>query len=311
MLDIVLNILAIIGIILLILLAVLLVVLLLVLFFPITYRAYGNKYPEKLAAWVKANWLFGVLRVRFYYPEPGNLTVKLLWFTLFDTAHPKEAQPKEQDGAKSVTGALSESTVSEQDMNKEHKETSLVTDGADTGTTMSGGTDNHASRQEQATSSTEDIDAQKKGLKHWFSSRYEKIRYTIQKIYDKIKHIWENIIFYKRLLQDEQTVALVRHACFRLGRILKSIRPRKIKGELLFGTGAPDTTGYAFGIYGMLLPWLGKHINVTPDFTQSILEGDLYVAGHITVFQLLRHTLMVLLDKRLRLLIHRLKTHKI
>ena len=77
------------------------------------------------------------------------------------------------------------------------------------------------------------------------------------------------------------------------------------------GTGSPDTTGYAYGIYGMASAWLGNGICVTPDFTQAILEGEIYGAGHITVFKLLWHSLRVVLDKRLQLLIHRIKTHKI
>ncbi|MBE5883421.1 MAG: DUF2953 domain-containing protein [Lachnospiraceae bacterium] len=290
MLDIILKILSIIGIVILILLIVFIVALLLVLFFPVTYRAFGKKNSDEMSAWVKANWLFGLLRIRFIYPEPGNITVKLLWFTLFDSSRPST----EKEELKEKPSIIPEETASIKNSSGEEKPSAIT-------------------ENEEFTGEAEEV-AQKQikmSIKEKILAKYEKIKYTILKIYDKIKHIVENIAFYKALLQDEQTVGLLRHAWFRLGRILKNIRPRKLKGTILFGTGSPDTTGYAFGAYGMLSAWLGKHINVTPDFTQAILEGEVYAAGHITIFQLLVHTLMVVLDKRLRLLFHRIKTHTI
>lgn len=312
MLDIILKILSIIGIVLLVLLAVFIVTLLLVLFFPVTYKLFGKKNGKAIQAWVKANWLFGLLRVRFFYPEPGNLTVKLLWFTLYDSAKSKttDSQNKTDEAVKtSKTTETSDETIQEStqaSLEKVSQEESArkTQTASDILENIEGIVD--------GTPAAEDAHNQtKKSIKDRILEKYEKIKYTIRKIYDKIKHILENIAFYKNLLQDEQTKGLLQHAFSRLGRILKSIRPRKLKGDILFGTGSPDTTGYAFGIYGMFIPLYGKHMNVTPDFTQAILEGELYAAGHITVFQLLRHGLMLLLDKRLRLLIHRIKTHTI
>ncbi len=137
--------------------------------------------------------------------------------------------------------------------------------------------------------------------------KFKKIKYTICGIYDKIKNIWENISYYIGLLQEEDTKQLFSHAVFRLGKILKCIRPRHIRGQLLFGTGAPDTTGYAFGIYGMLSPCLGNRLQVTPDFARAVLEGNLYAAGHITVFTVLWNVFKVLMDKKLRAFIRKMK----
>ena len=140
--------------------------------------------------------------------------------------------------------------------------------------------------------------------------KIEKIKYTICGIYDKIKHILEELGFYKELLQDEDTKALFSHGCRRLGKVLKNIRPRKLKADITYGTGSPDTTGYLYGFYGMLSPKLGKDICIVPDFEEPILEGSLYAAGHITVCTLLINMLALLLDKRLRILIGRLKAHR-
>lgn len=154
--------------------------------------------------------------------------------------------------------------------------------------------------------SSEEISEKENGLRR----KIEKIKYTIRGIYDKIKHILEELGFYKELLQDEDTKALLSHGCSRLGKVLKHIRPRKLKADITYGTGSPDTTGYLYGFYGMLSPKLGKDIYIVPNFEEPILEGSLYAAGHITVCTLLINILALLLDKRLRILLGRLKTHR-
>ena len=102
-------------------------------------------------------------------------------------------------------------------------------------------------------------------------------------------------------------MGLWKHVKLRLGKIWKSIRPRHIRADILFGTGAPDTTGYLLGVYGMLSPSLGPKVNVTPDFTQAILQGEAEVSGHVTTFGLAVNGLKLLLDKRLHLFLKKLK----
>lgn len=123
---------------------------------------------------------------------------------------------------------------------------------------------------------------------------FNKIRYTVGKICDKIKHILNNITFYKDLWNDPETRGLLRHAGNRIGHILKSLRPRKLELTARIGTGSPDTTGYLYGIYGMILPQLGKDICITPDFEQAILEGNFKTSGHFTLACVLFHTIACL-----------------
>lgn len=136
---------------------------------------------------------------------------------------------------------------------------------------------------------------------------FNKIRYTVGKICDKIKHILNNITFYKDLWNDPETRGLLRHAGNRIGHILKSLRPRKLELTARIGTGSPDTTGYLYGIYGMILPQLGKDICITPDFEQAILEGNFKTSGHFTLACVLFHTICLLMDKRLKLLQHKIR----
>lgn len=307
--DIILNILSIIGIILLICLCIVLILLLLILFVPITYRLYGQKSEAKMNAWAKVNWLFGLIRLQYAYPEPGKVQVKLLFFTLYDSKKrekSKKAAKREKDDKqaenKSEKQPQPESVMSD---------TLVQTPTAEQADSIDSTIEKHTANDDVENSATQENVNEKQSFICLAREKYEKIKYTLKKIYDKIKHIIENISFYRALLQDEDTKRLFRHAGFRLKKIWKNIHPHKLKGELLFGTGSPDTTGYALGVYGILSPMLGQNICVTPDFTQTILEGNIYVAGHITLFQVGMHSLIFLFDKRLRLLIQRIKTHTI
>ena len=98
MLTIVLRILSVLGILLLALCALAVTILLLVLFVPVTYRISGVKDEEGFRINGKVNWLFGIFRLRYGYPEPGELTAKILFLTLYRMKIPPDAT--EDDSSK-------------------------------------------------------------------------------------------------------------------------------------------------------------------------------------------------------------------
>lgn len=306
MLTIILKILSILGILLLILLAVVL----LVLFFPIAYCIDGVKNPQTTYLNIKVRWLFGLFRGGVVYPQPGRWLVKGLCFTLFDSqAAPKKIKSGKR---KKKRSNKDEDTVEQTEENNNN---------STGGHNKQGDNEREASRDEsrkaEADKKSGKENVQEQGSENIKSTsrkeklftKYEKIKYTIKKFYDKIKYIFNEISFYKKLVQDEQTKKLFSHACKRVRKVLQHIKPRKIKTNVVFGTGSPDTTGYVFAVYGMLSPKLGKDVCITPDFTEQIFEGTFYAKGHITVFTLLVNGCALVFDKRLRLLKRRINNH--
>lgn len=141
--------------------------------------------------------------------------------------------------------------------------------------------------------------------------KIKKIKYTIQGIYDKIKKIWENISYYTALLREEDTKELFAHAMHVSGRILKSIRPRRIKADIVFGTGSPDTTGYLYGAYCVMTASMrNKAFLVTPDFERRIFQGEFDLAGHVCMGILLLNGLQLLMDKKLHIFIGKIKKNQ-
>lgn len=312
MLTILLKILSILGILLLIILGLLLLIILLILFVPVFYKIHVVKDSDWNIA-VRAHWLLGLLRAQFLYPEPGTATVRVLFFKIFDSgaessktkdSRPEKKKRKKSGEKKDKKAAKEDPIKSSAEKNKQADK--KTTNAAQTSTqTRSEATDKgKTSKQAQNTAESFDETNSWEAVKQ---NPIEKIQYTFRNICDKIKNVRENVEHYKEILLCEDTKGLLNHAFMRLGKILKSIRPRKLKADIRFGTGAPDTTGYAYAIYGVLCPYLGRHVLLVPDFEQAVLEGNLYAAGHITVFKLLWHGLWIVLDKRLRKLISKLK----
>lgn len=319
MLTILFKILSILGILLLILLGIALVVILLVLFFPVCYKMSGKKNAEEMQFAAKIKWLFGLVRVSYSYPVPGKLLAKVLFLTVYDSS---EKEKNSAPGEDTHTAPKKDITEAAQETSRtsESSDASEPSDASETSgqTLLSDDTD--IAKTDPATDTEASADAkisaeentpgpqQETSTFGKIAGFFEKIRYTIRKICDKIKYILKNISFYRELWNDPDTKGLLQHAGKRIGHILKRLRPRKLKMNARIGTGSPDTTGYLYGIYGMILPKLGKGVCITPDFEEAILEGDLKASGHFTVACILFHSARLLLDKRLQQLKLKIRT---
>lgn len=301
MLGIFLRILSILGIILLILLAVLIGGIVLVLFFPVSYRVYGGKDPSGLRITVKIKWLFGLLGIQGRYPEPGEIRIRVLCFTLFrknllpsgdeEPSEKKKAGIKKTGKKKTGKKKTGETKAAEKESEKKKSEAAPEQNAgseAVSGKEEEKGQDGSRPKTENAVPPVpEEPGKEAENQESGPSSKFEKLKYTFRGIYDKIKKIWENISCYVRLLQREDVKELLSDSVSAAGKILKSIRPRHIRANIRFGTGSPDTTGYLYGAYCMAAPFLGAEVGVTPDFDEAVAEGEFDISGRITVWVLL------------------------
>lgn len=341
MLHIILTILKILGIFLLVILALALVIVGAVLFVPIRYRASGKKDAESFYVKAEFFWLLHLLRVRAVYPEPGQIKVKLLCFTLYDSLRESETDKKQQNEkkkekkkdkeAKQKTKAKEKETSSvteqsqttdsqeistEHEINKEHeinteceinKEREINAEcGINTehGINAEETTDNEA---EEKPGKIRQLFLKIKSVIQRIFDIIKNIRYTISRLCDKIKSIFADIQYYIEVFQEDETKRAFAFCKQQLYRIWKNIRPSKCKAELKIGTGEPDTTGYILAVHGMLYPLIGNTIAIEPDFENQILEGNFKLKGRITVFVLLRVAIKLYFDKDIRYFLKRFK----
>ena len=313
--SVVLKILSILGIILLVLLGIALTAVLLVLFMPVVYRGSGSAHADEYRASFRFRWLFGLVRGEFTYPEGGALRIKALWMTLYDSSGKK---PDSGQVSKSVTETRAESVktsdAAENSQNVEKaagaaeasQDVKKAADAAEASQDAEKAADATKASQdaEKATDAAKDSqDAAKP------SQSGAEEQEPAEGLFAKLSALKKKLQPYLEIVRDEDNQALVRHVLGRLGRILKSIRPRVLRIEALIGLGEPDTTGYVYGACWAVKPFLGRKccIIITPDFEQKILEGEIFLRGHITGVVLLHHIIRVILDKRLWQLIDRLK----
>lgn len=284
---------AVVGKILLIILGLLLSLLLLLLFFPISYRILVKKQPEDLKISAKVSWLFGFFRLLFDYPSPKKPIVKVLFFTLagkekriteeLQDAENKpdfesESEPADKIEKKEQENFKNESSIEPCEPTIESKEESEKESGA-----------GFQTESQKESNIESNIKANNKSNKE---------KKDLRTLYDQARTEFD---FYYGLWEREETKALVNAFLARLLHILKNLLPRKVKGTLHFGAASPDVTGYVFGGYCVAQTLYPKRLflKLEPDFEKEILECELSVKGHFTVFTLLLDGLRVILDKRL------------
>lgn len=291
MISIFLTILKIIGIVLLSLLLLLVTVLLLILFVPVRYRVsgfrkQGDEVPVNVA--LKVTWLLHIVNVAFRYPEEAFIKVRLFCFTIFST-------DKEQTGKKKKE----QKDLSEEAIDKEEKP-KTVTAGEET---------DHLEeelKEKEEAFEKEDDPKISNFIKKLFSI-LKNIKYTICQIYGKIKHIIKNIRYYIRILKSDTFKRAWSFCSREVFILLKSILPRKFSADFVVGTGDPASTAQILSIQGILYPLVGDHINITPDFEHSIVEGNFFVKGKITVWRILLIAVRVYFNRDLRRVIRLFK----
>ncbi len=331
--SVVLKILSILGIILLCLLALAVAALLLVLFCPVSYRGGGSARAGKYRAWFRFRWLFGLVRGFYAYPDSGSLKVKLLWLTVYDSggkqekASPEdklsrqvaEAEEREQSGKGEAevegrtqperTAARTEKQApSEQTAIKTEKQAPLEQTAIKTGE-QAPSEQTAIKTEKQVPSEQAAIEAEGQNSPNPAASGEAWPDEAKEAPADKLSGLKDKLTFYLEIVRDEENRELVKHGLTRLGKILKSIRPRFLRAEALVGLGEPDLTGYVYGIYWAVKPFLGKkcRMTVTPDFERRILEGEAVLGGRIMAATVLHHAVRVLLDRRLRRLLDKMK----
>lgn len=296
MIQIILQILSIIGIVILVILGLLLLIAGLVLFVPVRYRVRAEK-EEKPAVCAKVHWLLHFLTVRFDYLEQGTVKIKIAGITIYDSG-----KPKKQKKSKKKTNAGEEKENTDNTDNIETTEKDAALKEADR-REKEAVTSEKAAEEAKVRKEPE----KKKNIFRKIIDFFRKLKYTIKHFYDTIKNVKDNIEYYMEVLKDEQTLALLKNGKTRLVKILKKVCPTKLEADVLFGTGSPDTTGYVLGLYGMLLPYLGNHVNITPDFETFVFRGRIFAKGRIRGVTMLINALHILFDPNLKPVIKKFK----
>ena len=133
---------------------------------------------------------------------------------------------------------------------------------------------------------------------HTIKSAFGNVKKTIRKV--------------KCLLTNESHKSAFTKLKTSVWQLLKILMPYRLKLNLEYSTGSPDTTAQLLGILTMFPIGYQNRWNVHPDFTadNAYAEAEFDVKGRILGFSLLKLILGLVLDKDCRKLYNYFKTMK-
>lgn len=137
------------------------------------------------------------------------------------------------------------------------------------------------------------------GVDKW-NKFFQKIKYTISNLCDKIKLLGEKKDNVLEFLDDELHQNAWKDAKREVIRFLKHLRPKKIKGRVHFGFSDPYLTGKTLAILSVWYPFYANTVSLEPDFEESVLEGELRVKGYARGFYFLLPVFRVIRSKEIR-----------
>lgn len=300
----------------------------LTLFVPFRYKVRAEKY-DAIKAEGMVSWLLGIICVIFTYDD-GASSYKL---KIFGADYKKLAgifkrrkKAKEDDGYSLESAEYKEDSREEsygeekEEEKKETEKTSVMEDfkphiknsetSAGDAEAVRGSrpdkkkkdyrTDSSSSKAGSGKTEKESPkdkpghkestgESQKNARKDGITDHIKGSRKSVKESFGKAGRI-------KDFIFSEITKGIICVAKDNVLHLLKKIKPRKIKSDILFGTGDPCLTGQAVGAIAVYMAMTGTFLNITPDFENKVLRGRLEVSGHIRIVTLLFIALKILLS---------------
>ena len=293
MLHILLLVLKIIGIIIAVILGILVLLILIILLVPVRYQgeAAADGTWKGISAKIKVHWFFHLIAFSAEYKDEAFFwRLRIAWKKMGT-----DSEDVQEPVAGEKTEIRQEPAVEEQAEYKEKEEVS-----AD-----EAGTEDRLEKEEKTDTKTEEnverllqepekneeesqippADEETPFLFEKIAGRlrafFQKIKYTFQRLCGKIKTLSEKKEKVKEFLTDEVHRRAFQKTKTEFSRLMRRIRPKKLKGTVHYGFEDPYHTGQVLAALGVAYPWLGEAVSVYPDFEKRILQGDLYVKGTV------------------------------
>lgn len=328
-----LTILKVIGIVIASIIGLVLFVISLVLFVPIRYKVKANKEncdETVIEAHGTISWLLHILNIHIDYPSDDLIKIRV-FFIRIGKKNKKDKKNKKTKDIKYDDEKIEESdniNISSTDISLVEEQDSIKDKIRSDSEKMD--TDNAKEEQHIENHSAEDVsdeevsgddassekiseeeDSEEKPTMKGFIEKVidavKNIKLTVQNVYDKIKHICNNLNKYINIITSNTFSHAFKKCRVSLVKILKRILPRKLAGNIFFGTGDPSSTGKFIGYYSLIYPYISRELNVFPDFENKIAYGDVLIKGHFCVFSILRIMASAYFNKDVKKLLKMLK----
>ena len=314
MLATILFILKIIGIVLLAILSLALFIILIILFVPVRYAGYGKKEGDegsKIRAGAGVSWLLKIVRADYEYSENSRgLTIRVFGIRLRSREEKeekrrlreekRELKKKDKKTPKKKSGSSKtkiEYTMTEYDDSQDVFRESTIDPKGDT---KSDNTDKKHSAADTGPYGQELFIK----LKDKIFRIYDKISKVVKGLLDKAEEVDYYIDALSNDASNRQAVALI---IKKVKALLKSIRPKKLKGYVDYGGNDPADTGRMLAAAAIAYPLYSPGLKINPDFENNVLAFDVYLKGRIYIYVLVRTFIALYFNKKVKRLIRIMK----
>lgn len=298
----------------LILLGLVLLLVVLLLFVPIRYKLYAEK-NENFICKLKASWLGFVFCLKANYDENG-FVYRLRSFGGTIVSNQEEFTGDEETRKDETSKTDKKSKADKKSKSGKPKEVdeALEADEAPqmeipqmADNAVSGDEETEATSDETVPANRQfaedDSEFQEETIS--FITRVGKVfdrfvlsvKKKIENFIKKFKSLKKKMEQYKKLIHAKTTKQALQVVKINLVKLLKHLNPTKIEGRVTYGTGDPASTGTQLGYLSVCLPLYADKIDITPDFSRKILEGDIFIKGRVRVYNILYYSCKVYFNK--------------
>lgn len=306
----------IIGIILAVILGILVLLICIVLFVPLRYQADASFKGtlDSLTLHMKLSWLLHMFSVRVSY-EQGELKwrARLFYFKKMDSdTEEKEEKPAMPVQSKEPVTVkkkreIAPAEITAQEIKEEIKEESRKLQRAETVSEKKVEAVTKTAEDESTEQEDNKFTGKLKLLWEKVKSFFENIKYTIQKICDKIRVLAEKKEEVSAFIEDESHRKAFSRTKKEVVRLLRFLKPKKFFLNTRFGFEDPYRTGQVLAALSIIYPFVGGHMSVDPDFENKVLEADLAIKGKVRVIYAVIAAWNMFWDKNVRLLYKEIK----
>ena len=285
--SVVLLILKIIGIALLCILGLIFLILTVVLWVPIRYQ--GNVvYDRTLSLHAGISWLLKLLQIRFDYEDGGtDLAVRVFGKRINKPKEkaPEEVQPDAVEASPPETQSgtdgetKTEANAEAQPETAEEKPEALPAQ-AENAAGQAEGSPEQAGEAASADGSADQSEEKPE-------SKPEKEKKGAAVI-DKLKHLF---------IETDRGQRALAHVLKYIGKILRSVLPKKVTGYVHYGFDSPATTGKVLAFICAAYPPRKNMIEIRPDFLEPCFDCDAGFEGRIILGWLLILALVMVLNR--------------
>lgn len=256
------------------------------LILPIRYKV-DTKYQKEFSLESRVTWLGAIVFFRFSYLEGSpKWMIRIFGIDIqkvLAKRKEREKRKKANRNKKATKQNNSENSIKTEQRQREIQKSKNMSESSE----RNSKTKETTGKKEGNTVS--DRNFLRKGLQS-IQDKWNSIKLFVKSIFrllQKIKKKAEWTVEVRNFIREDNTRRMVCILKDNVVHLWRKLKPRVLRGNIIFGTGDPCSTGEILGLAAIFYAYYGKGVCVTPDFEEARLEGTLFIKGRISLITIL------------------------